>query len=161
MTNLPSAPAGSDLEFVVTRTFDAPRDLVFRVFTEADHIKQWWGPEHFSTPVCTVDFRVGGTWHYAMQSPDGERYWGKGVYTAIDRPRSFSYIDSFSDESGATVPPELPVTVALQESGKKTIVTSTVFFGTPEVRDQLLGMQMVEGWNSTWDCLEAYLATIQ
>lgn len=73
------------LELVLERVFDAPRELVFKVFSEAEHLKQWWGPRGWIVPFCSVDFRPGGVWHYCMKCVDekqgdffGMESWGKG-----------------------------------------------------------------------------------
>jgi uncharacterized protein YndB with AHSA1/START domain len=101
--------AATDLaerELVVTRLFDAPRELVFRAWTEPEHLMHWWGPKGFTTPFCRIDFRPGGVFHYCMRSPEGEDYWGIGVYREIVAPERIVYTDAFADEEGNPVPPE-------------------------------------------------------
>src|SRR5690554_1859159 len=82
---------GTDL--VLERIFDAPRELVFEMFAEAEHLKQWWGPRGWDLPYCDIDFRPGGVWHYCMKCIDtsfGEFYgvesWGKVIYKEIAHP---------------------------------------------------------------------------
>jgi uncharacterized protein YndB with AHSA1/START domain len=65
--------------FVISRVFDAPRDLVWRCFTDPDHMRQWWGPKGFKVLASKMDLRVGGTYHYGMSAPDGSPMWGKFV----------------------------------------------------------------------------------
>ncbi|MCX6832633.1 MAG: SRPBCC domain-containing protein, partial [candidate division Zixibacteria bacterium] len=72
-----------DRNFAITRVFDAPRDLVFKAWTEPERVASWWGPNRFTMPVCKIDLRPGGVFHYCMRSPDGKDYWGKGVYREI------------------------------------------------------------------------------
>jgi uncharacterized protein YndB with AHSA1/START domain len=83
----------NDKVLVLEPTFDAPRELVFKMFKEPEHLKRWWGPRGWELPVCKVDFRPGGVWHYCMKCVDqnqGEFYgmesWGKQVYKEIAEP---------------------------------------------------------------------------
>ena len=73
-------------EVIITRVFDAPRDLVFRAWTDPRHVSQWWGPHHFTNPVCEVDPRVGGAIRIHMRAPDGTVYPMTGRFVEIDRP---------------------------------------------------------------------------
>jgi uncharacterized protein YndB with AHSA1/START domain len=83
------APA-TDLEFTISRVFDAPRDLVFKAFTDPEHMKHWWGPKGFTVIKSEMDLRVGGIYHYDLRGPDGSTMWGKFVYREILR-RSASF----------------------------------------------------------------------
>src|SRR3981081_2563312 len=75
-----------DREVVITRVFDAPRALVFRAWTDPQHLARWWGPQGFSNPVCETDVRIGGAWRIVMRGPDGAEYPGGGVYREIVVP---------------------------------------------------------------------------
>ena len=88
--------------FVFSRVFDAPRDLVWRCFTDPEHMRQWWGPKGFKVLASKMDLRVGGTYHYGMSAPDGSPMWGKFVYREIVPPERLDFISSFSDEKGGT-----------------------------------------------------------
>src|SRR3989442_13310132 len=109
MAGRTSSPAAvtmsSDQELVITRVFDAPRDLVFKAGTEPQRLMRWWGPNGFTTPFCKVDLRPGGVFHYCMRSPEGQDYWGRGVYREIVEPERIVYLDSFADEEGTPVEP--------------------------------------------------------
>jgi hypothetical protein len=72
-----------DLDFVATRTFDAPREAVFNAWSECEALGRWWGPTGWTLPVCEIDFREGGTWFYCMRSPEGEDSCGKSTYHEI------------------------------------------------------------------------------
>jgi uncharacterized protein YndB with AHSA1/START domain len=96
----------AERDLVVTRVFDAPREVVFRAWTEPEHLKRWWGPKGFTTPVCKIDFRPGGAFHYCMRSPEGQEYWGLGVYREIVAPERIVYTDAFADAEGNPVAPE-------------------------------------------------------
>ncbi len=76
----------SDREIVFTRVFDAPRELLWEVWTECEHVERWWGPNGSSIQVNTLDFRPGGTFHYSLRAPNGTELWGKFVYREIAAP---------------------------------------------------------------------------
>src|SRR5688572_22943410 len=92
-------------ELVLTRVFDAPRELVFQAWTEPEHLKRWWGPNGFTLPYCTVDLRPGGAIHFCMRSPDGFEIWSKGIYREIVPPERFVSTNYFSDEQGNKLTP--------------------------------------------------------
>ncbi|MBO0782432.1 MAG: SRPBCC domain-containing protein, partial [Ktedonobacteraceae bacterium] len=79
-------------EFVVERHFNAPRTLMFQVFTQPEHLKRWWAPQPYTIPTCTVDLRPGGIWHYCMRSPEGQEHWARSVYREIVPPEKLVYI---------------------------------------------------------------------
>jgi uncharacterized protein YndB with AHSA1/START domain len=87
-------------EFITTRTFEAPRTLVWKCFTEPAHMKEWWGPKGSTIVAANIDLRVGGTYHGAMRSPDGTVMWAKFVYREIVAPERLVWEHSFSDENG-------------------------------------------------------------
>lgn len=88
----------SDHEFVISRVYDAPRDLVFSCFTSAEHMSRWWGPKGITIVNATLDLRLGGIFHYGMQRPDGSIMWGRFVFREIVTPEKIVFINSFSDE---------------------------------------------------------------
>ncbi len=150
----------ADRELVITRIFDAPRDLVWKEWTEPERVRRWWGPKGFTAPVVQIDLRVGGKYLYCMRSPEGQDYWGTGVYREIVPPERIVSTDSFSDERGNVVPaayyglnPDYPmemlVTVTLEDQGGKTRFTLR-HEGSPsgEERDS-----MRDGWNQSLDKL--------
>ena len=74
-------------QLTLTRVFDAPRELVFQAWTEPEHLKQWWGPNGFTTPACEVDLRVGGAWKIVMRFPDGaNEHTMQAVYREVSPP---------------------------------------------------------------------------
>jgi uncharacterized protein YndB with AHSA1/START domain len=150
----------SDREIQITRTFDAPRDLVWQMYTKAEHLQHWWGPEGWTLPVCEVDFRPGGTWFYCMQGPDGMRSCGKATYLEIDAPERIVYEDAFADADGNKLE-DMPVghiTVEFVAAGGKTTVIDTVRYPTKADRDKVIEMGMEAGIDQTLNRLEAYLA---
>jgi uncharacterized protein YndB with AHSA1/START domain len=161
-----------DNELVITRGFDAPRDLVFKVWSEVEHLKNWWGPKGFKLSVAELDFRPGGFFHYNMQSPDGYEMWGKFVYHEIESPEKIVYVNSFSDPEGnivrapfsATFPLEIRNILTFTEIEGKT--TITLRGGPINVSEEELnffkGMfeSMKQGFGGTFDQLAEYLAKV-
>ncbi|CAN7522655.1 SRPBCC domain-containing protein [Paenibacillus sp. LjRoot153] len=159
-----------DKVLILEREFNAPRELVFQAFTQAEHLKHWWGPRGWTLPVCHVDFRVGGVWHYCMKCEDknqGDYYgmesWGKGVYSEIVVPEKIVYVDFFSDAEGneAENMPSTRVTLTFIETETGTKVINRGEYASAESLQQVLDMGMMEGITDTWDRLSEHLASIQ
>ncbi len=160
----------SDHEFAFMRVFDAPRDLVWKAFTEPERLKHWWGPKGFTMLVCKVDLRPGGVFHYCMRSPDGQEMWGKWVYREIIPPERLVTVVSFTDAEGSLLrhpmspswPLEMLHTMTLSErDGKTTLSASAVpTNATEEERQTFHGAHksMEAGFAGTLDQLDAYLA---
>lgn len=161
-------------DFVIARVLDAPRDLVWRCFTQVEHLKQWWGPKGVKIAKANVDFRVGGSFHYAMQPPSGDIMWGKMAYREITPQDRIEFINSFSDEAGGVTrhpmapgwPMQMLSTFIFEDmpDGKtKFTVRWSPYEATPEEQaifdsDQSR-VSMTNGWTGTLEKLEAYLAT--
>ena len=156
--------------FTISRVFDAPRDLVFRMWTERDHLVHWWGPKGLTMEHLTNDLRPGGTMHYGMRGPGGHMMWGKWVYREIAPPDRLSFVVSFSDEAGnatrapfsAEWPLEVLSTITFTEvEGDKTLVSmDAVPVNANEAeRNMFRGFtaSMQNGWAGTLDQLAAYL----
>ena len=119
---------------VIERIFDAPRELVWRAWTEPERMMRWWGPNDYSCPSCEIDFRVGGAWLGCMRSSEGQEIWSTGVYREIVPLERFVITDSFADADGnvvpathygmpADIPMEMLVTVTFEDLGGKTRMT--------------------------------------
>jgi uncharacterized protein YndB with AHSA1/START domain len=93
----------SDNELVITRVFNAPRELVFKAWTEPERLQKWWGPKGLTLEVSKLDLRPGGIFLGSQRSPEGHVMWGKFVYQEIKAPEKLVFIQSFSDEEGNTV----------------------------------------------------------
>ena len=148
-------------ELVATRTFDAPRQLVFAAYSSCDHIKNWWGPRTYPTTFCEMDFRPGGTWRYCMTGPEGDEAWGKGVYSEIVEPERIVYRDYFTDSQGveSAEMPSAAITVEfLQQNGRTELVSKTKYDSKEDLQ-KVLEMGVEEGFAETLDRLEEYLAT--
>ncbi len=153
----------SDRELVMERVFNAPRGLVWQAWTQPEHLKNWWGPTDWTLPVCTIDLRPGGVWHYCMRSPNGEESWGKGIYREIVEPEYFIYVDAFSDAEGniAEGMPEMVSRIEFIDLGNnQTKVINRTEFASAADLQTVLDMHMEEGMNQTLDRLDAYLATV-
>lgn len=98
------AAAGGQRRLVITRILQAPPAAVWRAWTDAELIKQWWGPEHFTAPVIQIDFREGGKYLYAMRDPAGNDYWSTGRFLEIEPMSRILYTDSFADAEGNVIP---------------------------------------------------------
>jgi uncharacterized protein YndB with AHSA1/START domain len=146
-------------EILVERVFPAPRELVFRVWTECEHLQHWWGPTGWTLPHCTVDLRPGGKWHYCMQGHDGTEAWGITLYREIVRPERLVYTDAFSDAEGNLNPtlPQIEVTVEFADEGGQTRVTSRSRYNSQAELETVLKMGVVEGFTMTLDRADAYL----
>ena len=157
--------------FVISRVLDAPRELVWKCFTDPERMKQWWGPKGVKILVSKMDLRVGGTYHYGMQTPDGKAMWGKFVYREITPPECLVFINSFSDEAGGvtrhpmapTWPLQLLSTFTFEEQpGGKT--KFTVRWAPQDATEEERSTfdaghaSMTQGWSGTIEQLEAYLA---
>ena len=143
----------------IERTFNAPRDLVFKAWTEPERLKRWFGPKDWTLPVCEVDLRPGGQWHYCMRGPNGEESWGVATYEEISPPERLIYVDQFTDAE-RKVNPEMPsmrVTVDFLEENGATRIRSRTEFASREGLDTVLAMGVVEGFGQTYDRLDAYL----
>ncbi|MGE5456807.1 MAG: SRPBCC family protein [Methanococcaceae archaeon] len=156
-----------DQELIITRVFDAPRNRVWEVWTEPEHVMEWWGPEGFTAPIIKTDFRVGGKSLFCMRSPEGEDFWSTGVYQEIVEQEKIVTTDSFSDAQGNVVPAshygmsgdwplELLVTVTFEEDGGKTKLTLR-HEGFPDRENRDLAKA---GWNESLDKLVEYLKKI-
>ncbi|PWW45140.1 MULTISPECIES: SRPBCC domain-containing protein [Paenibacillus] len=155
---------------VLERVFDAPRELVFSMFKEAEHLQHWWGPRGWAIPVCNVDFRPGGVWHYCMKCEDknqgdfyGMESWGKGVYKEIVEPERIVYIDYFSDAEGNTDEnlPTTEVTMLFIDLGGKTKIVNRSEYVSAEALQTVMDMGMLQGITETWDRLAERLNEVK
>ncbi len=146
----------TDREIVMTRVFDAPRELVFEAHTSCEHMSRWWGPRKYETVFCEIDFRVGGTWRIVHSGPDGEIPGFHGEYLEIERPERFTW--TFNWEGAGEGGPE---TFEFEEHDGKTTLTSRSVFPTAAERDAVLESGMVDGAEQTYDRLEEHLAVMR
>ena len=148
----------TDEEIVMTRLFDAPRQMVFEAMTKPEHVKRWWGclGEGYSVPVCEIDLRVGGTWRFVNRHPHGEAAF-HGEYREIAPPGRLVFTEIFEDFPDSVS----VVTTVLTEEGAKTRMIATVRYPSREVRDIVLSTGMSTGAGLSYDRLEDLVATLQ
>jgi uncharacterized protein YndB with AHSA1/START domain/DNA-binding transcriptional ArsR family regulator len=144
-------------EVTITRTFDAPREMVFKAFTDPALVKQWWSPHHFTNPYAEMDARPGGSFEIHMQGPDGTIYPDKGTFEEVVPPERLVFLDgAMEDEQGV---PMLQVhhTITFEEVDGKTLLTlhAVVIRAAPEVAGALAGME--QGWSESFEKLAALL----
>lgn len=166
--------SGNASRLVLTRVFNAPRELVFKVWTEPEHFGKWWGPKGFILEVVKMDVRPGGMFLGCQKSPDGSQVmWGKFVYQEVKAPEKLVYVQSFSDEEGRTIrapfnpnwPLEIVNILTLEEQDGKT--TLTLQGGPLNASDEELAAydsmapMVKQGFEGTFEALEQYLAAQQ
>ena len=164
-------PTTTTEDFVITRTLDAPRNLVWKAFTEEDRMAKWWGPKGFKVIHSKMDLRPGGIYHYGLEAPNGSPMWGRFVFREVVPQEKLVLISSFSDEEGGVTrhplhtewPLEMLSTFSFQHAGngktKVTIRWAPHNATESEVETFEKGRpSMTQGWSGTFEQLEAYLA---
>lgn len=146
----------SDREMVMTRDFDAPRDLVFEAHSSCEHMSHWWGPRRYKFVSCEIDFRPSGAWRI-VHGGDGEEYAFRGEYREIVRPERIVWTFEFEGMPGHfTVE-----TMTLEEHDGKTTLTSTSVFDSVEERDGMLESGMESGAAESMERLDEYLEVLK
>lgn len=162
---VPPSIARKENALQLERTFEAPRSLVWRTWTNPKLIKQWWGPEHFTGSYAKNDLKVGGKFLYAMRAPDKKDYWSTGSYLEIQPERKIVVTDSFSNKKGEVVdpetyglPPDMPremlVTVIFEEIAPNQTKVSIKQAGMPVS----MMKDATSGWSSSLDKFAKVLA---
>jgi uncharacterized protein YndB with AHSA1/START domain len=141
-------------ELTFTRTFDAPRELVFKVWTDPYHVAQWWGPHGFRIPLSKVDARVGGRFEVHMQGDDGILLPSVGEFHEVVAPERIVFTSNLEGPDGRKLI-EVVNTVSLDEDGGRTRMTLhvKVLRAEPEIAAKLAGME--QGWSQSLERLEA------
>jgi len=149
----------SDREIVMTREFDAPRELVFEAHSKCEHLDKWWGPRKYTLEVCELDFRPGGKYRFVHRGPDGvEEHGFRGEYREIAPPERMVW--TFEWEG---MPGHVSVdTLTLEDiGGGRTKLIAHSLFDSVEDRDGMLQSGMGEGAGETYDRLDEFVATMQ
>lgn len=150
---------------LISRNFNIPKMQLWKMFTESNHIEKWFGPEGFSTKVKELDFRVGGKSEYVMTGPDGSTYPSVGFFTEINPQVKFTSTDEFGEDykqqSSQELPEGMVITTLFEELDGKSRLSILVSHPTNEEKEKHEKMGVVEGWNSSLDCLEDYLKTLK
>ena len=157
-------------KLTIKRTFNAPIEKVWDVFTNQDILRKWWSPQGMTSSFLTVDLRVGGLFRFCFKGNAGteiagKEFWGRGEYSKIEKPTKLSYYDSFSDAKGNPVPPshygmsgkneieKLLVEFTFTAEGNKSNVE---LVGDNSYEDTMTD-EMTKGWNGMFDKLTAFL----
>jgi uncharacterized protein YndB with AHSA1/START domain len=167
----PSAAANAEgKEFTISRVIDAPLERVWRAWTDAKQLKNWWGPKGFEIVSTKVDLRPGGVFHYHLRSPDGQDMWGKFIYREIVPEKCLVFVVSFSDEAGGVKRHPLhekwPLTILstvtfAEANGKTTVTVKWIPVDATESERKTFeeGRESMQaGWTGTFDRLDDYLA---
>jgi uncharacterized protein YndB with AHSA1/START domain len=159
-------------DFVITRTLDAPRELVFSAWSDPNHLRHWWGPKGCTVGFCNMDLRPGGQLLYSLRMPDGQEVWGKFVYREILPPDRLVFVNSFSDPQGNTTrapfSPNWPLDVLMTLTlGEQFNLTTLSLIGKPlsPTADELALFESMldslhQGFSATFDQLASYLKTL-
>ena len=141
-----------DRDLVITRIFDAPRELVFQAWTDPERLRRWWGPKGFTNPVCEVDVQPGGAIRIHMRGPDGTVYPMTGVYHEIVEPERLVFTSAALDQNGDPLFEVLNVITFAEHGGKtKLTMRATVATATAAAAPYLAGME--QGWSMSLDRL--------
>jgi uncharacterized protein YndB with AHSA1/START domain len=148
----------TDREIVMTRTFNAPRELVFEAFTKPEHIREWWGVENSLTTV-ELDATVGGEWHFTATDPEGNEWPFHGEFRELSAPSRIVFtqmldVDPFRDKT-------MVVAIDLADAAGKTYMTETLTFDSKEDRDGMLESGMETGASESLDRLEELMQKLQ
>lgn len=142
-------------ELLMTRIFDAPRDLVFSVWVQPEQIPQWWGPRGYTTLSCSVDLRIGGKWRVASRHEDGSETAEIGEFREIDAPSRLVMTHAWEDAAGKPGTATVVTVTFAEEAGKTRMTFHQASFATSETRD---GHE--QGWGESFDMLAEHLAGI-
>jgi uncharacterized protein YndB with AHSA1/START domain len=142
---------------VITRVFDAPRELVFQAWTDPEHLVRWWGPKGFTNPICEVDLRVGGAFHIVMRAPDGAEHPMTGVFRTIDPPARLVFESIATDREGKVLLDGLTTVTFVEHGagGTKLTVESRAVGRVDYAWRMLEGMET--GWTQSIDRLGAHI----
>ena len=158
-TNTLQVSTPSDREIVMTRVFDAPRDLVFEAWTNPEHVRHWWGPRSSNMLVCEAEVRPGGSWRYVSTATDGAEVPFKGVYREVTPPERLVYTEMYDVEPFNSGEPAVNTVTFTEEDGR-TLVSVITVYPTKEVRDFVLGTGMESGAAESYDRLAERLKTL-
>ncbi len=146
----------NDREITFTRILPAPRELVWRAFTEPEHLEKWWGPNGFTITTLAIDMREGGTWRFIMHGPDGRDYPNHIVFTELKEPERISH-----DHGGDDGKVHFQATITFEEKEGKTLITMHSIFPTTEDLERVVKEHgAIEGGKQTLNRLAEYLPTM-
>ena len=151
-----TVPSSDGRELLITRIFNAPRDLVFQAWIDPKHLAHWSGPRGFTTPHSTMDPRPGGVYRACLRSPEGIDHWIRGVYREITPPERLVMTHAWENDDGQPGPETVVTVTFAEQEGKTTMTFHQAFFESAASRDGHM-----EGWSSSFDRLAEYLARVE
>jgi uncharacterized protein YndB with AHSA1/START domain len=156
MTRPNDPPNAASFELTIRRVFDAPRSLVFGIWTDPAHMKQWWGPRGYTTLSCEIDLRPGGKWRVeSRRDDDGSGTAEEGVFREIVAPERLVFTHVWDSEKGKPGSETLVTVTFTEQAGQTTMTFHQAPFTSVEVRD---GHE--EGWSQSFDMLAEHLANV-
>jgi uncharacterized protein YndB with AHSA1/START domain len=155
--NRASVEVLSDTEILITRTFDAPRDLVFEAITKPEHVRRWYGCDAMQMVTCEIDLRVGGKWRYVLRMADGNEHGFNGEYREIVPPARIVCTENYEPIGPGH---EMLATVTLEERSGRTLFKNRLTYKSKMDRDGHLGAGMERGMQESLDRLEQVAAAL-
>ena len=160
MTSKAETKPSAERELTITRAFDAPRSLVFKMWTDPKHMAQWWGPHDFTNPVCELDVRPGGAILIHMRAPNGEVHPMTGVFREIVEPERLVFAIAVDDADGNRLLEGLTTVTFAEQGGKTTLTLQTRAVGFVAIAARMIeGMEA--GWTQSLERLEALVRRVR
>jgi uncharacterized protein YndB with AHSA1/START domain len=146
----------------IERRLNAPRELVWKMFSDPVHLVRWWGPKGFTNPICELDFRVGGRWYHVMRGPDGREFPADSTFVEIVPPERIVYRNRVVDDAvfEGNPPPSFKRTLTLTEADGVTTLTLFAEFETMDERDRAKRRGFIEGTLESYDRLAQQLEAL-
>ena len=156
----PQTSAKPSSELTLTRLIDAPRDKIFRAWTEPELLKQWFTPRPWTTPVVETDVRPGGSSYFLMRGPNGEEFPNRGVYLEVVESERLVFTDAYTSAWVPSGKPFMTAILTFEEENGKTRYTARVRHWSEADREAHEKMGFHEGWGKATDQLEALVSTL-
>jgi uncharacterized protein YndB with AHSA1/START domain len=147
-------------ELKLSRVMDAPRALVWKAWSDPEHLKQWWAPKPWTTPKCEMDLRTGGTFRTVMQGPDGQSFDNSGVFLEVVPQRKVVFTDAYVNAWTPSAKPFMTAIITMDDEGKKTKYAARVLHWSAADLEEHVKMGFHDGWGTVADQLAALAATL-
>jgi uncharacterized protein YndB with AHSA1/START domain len=147
----------ADTDILITRTFQAPAELVYRAMTTPEHVRRWWGAGHGEVTTCDIDLRVGGAWRFVLTQPDGSEVAFSGTYLELDPPGRTVHTECYEAFPDSTS----TITTSYDEHDGVTTMRALCRYDSKETRDAVIASGMEVGMNASYDAIDALLPTLR